>query len=144
MIKKLIYATLVGTVVSFLLGWLIYGVVLDSFMKSQTTEYTGLMREMDGTFIILILLSNLMMSFFIAFIFQRWAKFETFFMGLTAGMMIGFFFAVSYDLYMLAAMNLFKAGGAIVDIIASTILTGIIGGVIAWVLGFKSKAVPAQ
>ena len=145
MIKKLILATLAGSVVQFLLGWLIYGLLLANFMNSHTTHYEGLMKDMNtGSFIILIFISGLVMSFLIAFIFQRWGKIEKFFMGLTSGMILGFFIALSYDLSTLAMENLFSKRAMIVDVIANTIVVGIVGAVIAWVLGFKSKDVPAQ
>lgn len=145
MIKKLIYATLAGSVVQFLLGWLIYGLLLADFMDTHSTHYEGLMKDMNtGSFIILIFISGLIMSFLIAFIFQRWAKFEKFFMGLTAGMLLGFFFALAYDLSGFAMMNLYSVSAMIADVIANTVVVGIVGAVIAWILGFKSKAVPAQ
>ncbi len=82
MTKKLILATIAGSVVQFLLGWLIYGLLLANFMNSQTTHYEGLMKDMNtGSFIILIFISGLVMSFLIAFIFQRWAKSEKFLNG---------------------------------------------------------------
>jgi len=31
----------------------------------------------------------------------------------------------------------------IVDILTNTVVLGIVGGVVAWILGLKSKAVPA-
>jgi uncharacterized membrane protein len=84
------------------------------------------------------------MSFLIAYIFQRWAKFDKFITGLTAGLLIGFLLALSYDLYFLASMHMFSKSALIVDVIASTVITGIVSAVIAWVLGFKSKEVPAS
>jgi len=144
MIKKLILATLAGSVVQFLLGWLIYGLLLADFMNSNTTHFEGLMKDMNsGSFIILVFISGLMMSFLITFIFQRWAKFDNFLKGLTGGMFLGFFMALTYDLFSLAAMNIINVSTMIVDVIANTVVVGIVGAVIAWVLGFKSKEVPA-
>jgi hypothetical protein len=140
MIKKLILAALAGSVIQFLLGWLIYGVLLANFMSCNTNHYDGLMKDMNtGSFMILIFISGLVMSFLIAFIFQRWAKFETLTKGLTGGMILGFLLALSYDLYFFASMNLMSFSAMIVDIIVNTIIIGIIGAVIAWILGFKSK-----
>ena len=114
-------------------------------MNSHSTHFEGLMKDMNtGSFVILIFISGLVMSFLLAFIFQRWAKFEKFFKGLTAGMLLGFFLALSYDLYFLASMNLFSVSATIVDVIANTVVVGIVGAVIAWVLGFKLKAAPVQ
>lgn len=140
MIKKLLLATVAGSVVQFLLGWLIYGILLAGFMESQTTRYEGLMKDMDsGSFIILIFLSGLVMSFLIAFIFQRWAKFETLIKGLTAGMLMGFCFSLSFDLATYSMMNLMTVSAMIADVITACIVTGIVGAVIGWVLGMKGK-----
>ena len=145
MTKKLILATLAGSVVQYLLGWLIYGLLLGNFMNSHTTHYEGLMKDMNtGSFMILIFISGLVMSFILSFIFQRWAKFENLLAGLTGGMILGFFIALSYDLSSLAMENLISVSAMIADVIANTVVVGIVGAVIAWVLGFKSKAVPAQ
>lgn len=146
MTKKLILATLAGSVAQFLLGWLIYGLLLMNFMDSQMNHFPGLMKDMNSaSFMILIFISGLVMAFLLAYIFQRWGKFDTFLSGLTSGMLIGFFLALSYDLYFLASMNMYKSFGVVVvDVIANTVVVGIVGAVIAWVLGFKSKEVPVQ
>ena len=140
---KLILSTLAGTVVAYLLGWLFYGVLLASFMTNNTVHYEGLAKAMDGSFMVLVLLSNLVMVFLVAFIFQRWAKFEKWLQGLTAGMFLGFFIALWYDLFILASMNLFNFSTLVVDVIANAILLGITGAVVAWVLGYKAKTAAA-
>jgi uncharacterized membrane protein len=139
--KKLIFAALAGAILQFFLGWLVYGILLVNFMESNTTHYEGLMKDMKGPgFMIGIFLSGLVMSFLVAYIFQRWGKFVTFMKGLSAGAFLGFFLALSYDLYFYSSMNLMTLTGTIVDIITSTIMSAILGGVIAWILGYKSEA----
>ena len=143
--KKLILAAFAGSVVQFLLGWLIYGILLANFMDSQTTHYDGLIKDMDtGSFMILVYLAGLAMSFLLAFIFQRWAKFESIVKGLTGGMILGFFIALSYDLNSFSMMNLISVNAMIVDVIAYTVIIGIVGAIIAWILGYKSKDVQAK
>jgi hypothetical protein len=145
MTKKLILAAIAGSVVQFLLGWIVYGILLAGFMGSHMKHYDGLMKDMDsGSFMVLVYLSGLTMSLFIAFVFQRWAKFEKFFLGLTGGMVIGFFMALSYDLFSYSSMNLVEFPGVIVDVIANTCIVGIVGAVIAGVLGYGSRAVSPQ
>jgi hypothetical protein len=144
MMKKLCLAALAGSVVQFLLGFLVYGLLLASFMDANTIHYEGLMKDMNSaSFIILIFLAGLVMSTLIAFIFQRWAKFDKFSAGFTGGMVLGFFISLSYDLSSYSMMNLVSVGGFVVDVIVATILTGIVGGTIAWVLGMKGKEQPA-
>jgi len=143
MIKKMLLATVAGSVVQFLLGWLIYGIFLSGFMDSQTTHFEGLMKDMNsGSFVLVIFLSGLVMSFLFAFIFQRWAKFETFFSGLKAGLFMGFFMSLSFDLASYSMMNLMSEAALVVDVITGMIVTGIVCSVIGWVLGMGKKAVP--
>jgi hypothetical protein len=141
MVKRIILAALAGSVVQFLLGFLIYGLLLAKFMESCSVHYEGLMKDMSGpSFMILMFLSGLVMDLLFAIIFQRWAKFDTFAKGMGGGMIIGFFFALSFDLGTYAMMNLMSATGLVVDVICATILNGIVGGVIGWVLGMGKKA----
>jgi len=102
---KLFLAAIAGAVVSFLLGWLIYGLLLMDFFQANTIVYEGLFMEMPNMF--LLILANLLMSFFIAFIFQRWAGFTTFLKGLGGGAFIGFFLAATIDLSLFSMMNLY-------------------------------------
>jgi hypothetical protein len=136
---KLFYAAIAGTVVSFLLGWILYGLLLKGFFDSQTIHYEGLMMAMPNIF--LLILANLSMSFFLALIFQRWAGITTFIRGFYAGMTVGFFFALTVDLFFLSMLNLYTPAYAIVDVILSTLLNGVVGGVIGMVLGSGKKAV---
>ena len=143
--KKLILAAIAGSVIQFLLGWLIYGILLANFMDSQTTHYDGLIKDMNtGSFMILVYLAGLAMSFLLAFIFQRWAKFESILKGLTGGMILGFFIALSYDLNSFSMMNLISVNAMIVDVIAYAVIIGIVGAIIAWILGYGSKDVQAK
>ena len=140
MTKRLILAGFSGAIVQFLLGWLIYGILLADFMNSHTTHYEGLMKDMNGgSFIILIFLSGLVMSFLITYIFQHWAKFDKFLPGLTGGMLVGFLMALSFDLFSYASMNMITVASMVVDVAANTVVTGIVGGTIACVLGFRSS-----
>jgi hypothetical protein len=135
---RLIIATLVGGIVSFFLGWLIFGVLLMNYYEANTTQYAGLMREMPNN-IILIIIANLANAFLLAFIFQRWAGIKTIVKGLLGGMLVTFLIILSMDFYLLAWMNLYTPTSIIVDIIVNTAFGGIIGGIIGWVLGFQKK-----
>jgi hypothetical protein len=137
MTTRLIIATLVGGIVSFFLGWLVFGLLLMNFYTTNLTEYSGLMKEMPN--LILIAISCLANAFLLAFIFQRWAGIKTIVKGLLGGMLVTFLIMLSMDLYFIASMNLFNPTLIIVDIIVNTVIGGIIGGIIAWVLGFQKK-----
>ena len=134
---RLIIATLITAVVNFLLGWLVWGILLMDFYKANTTQYEGLMKDMPNLF--LIFLCGILFAFLLAYIFDRWANIRTFSKGFIAGMFLGFLIMAGFDLYLMAGMNLFNVKVIIVDVIANTIVSGILGGITALVLGYGRK-----
>ena len=136
--KRAIIAAIAGAVAFFLLGWLLFGVLLMNLYVQNTTEYTGLMKEMPNLWILFI--SNLASGLLLAFIFQNWASISTFKGGLTGGLIIGFLLGIIIDGYFLSGFNLYSAKVIIVDVLANTFLYGIIGGLIGWILGYRKKA----
>ena len=134
---RLIYATLAGGVLSFLLGWLVFGLILMSFYTNNSIHYEGLMKPEPN--LILIFLSCLVMSFFMAYVFDSWAWFKTFTKGLYGGFFIGIFIGLTCDLSFLAMMNLYSVKVMVLDVLVTGLMNAIIGGVIAWILGFEKK-----
>ena len=135
MITRILVATLVGGIVMFGLGFLIYGVLLDAFMKANmTAEAAKLMKDPPN--FVLIIVSNLVFAWILAFIFERWAGIKTFATGLMAGAIIVFSMALAIDLQFAATMNLMNGFVPIVvDVLAATAMGAITGGVIGFVLG---------
>jgi len=139
---KIIIAALITAIVNFLLGWLVFGVILMDFYKSNTVQYDGLMKEMPN--LLFIFLSGLLYGFLFAFIFEKWARIRTFGRGFTAGLLLGFLIMTGFDLYFLAGMNLFNWKLVITDILVNTIFSGILGGVTGFILGFNKKSIDLE
>ncbi|HRH43262.1 MAG TPA: DUF1761 domain-containing protein [Pyrinomonadaceae bacterium] len=139
MITRVAIAALVGSVVMFGLGFLIYGVLLDSYMRgSMTPEAAKTMKEMPNLFGLFV--SNLAFSWMYAFVFERWAGIKTFVSGLIAGILIVVPIAIGFDLNMFSTMNLTSGfTPIIVDVLAVTVLSAISAGVIGQVLGMLNK-----
>jgi uncharacterized membrane protein len=135
--SKTIVAAITGLILMFFLGWLVWGILLVNFYQANTVEYPGLMKEMPD--MIPLILGQLLMSFMLAFVFQRWAGIKTFMGGLLGGLILGGLISAAYDLYFLAGMNLYNVPVIIVDIIVNTAMLGLVGGVIGWILGYKKK-----
>lgn len=139
MITRVLLATLVGGIVMFGLGFLIFGVLLDAYMKANmSAEAAKLMKDPPN--FILIFVSNLVFAWLLAFIFERWASIKTFVTGLIAGAIIFGSIALAIDLQFAATMNLMTGfAPIIVDVLAVAVLGGISGGVIGLVLGKLNK-----
>jgi LytS/YehU family sensor histidine kinase len=138
MTTRLILATITGAVLSFLLGWLLYGILLMDFFGANMIMYDGLIKEMPN--LLFVFIAGLASWFMISFIFQRWAGFTTFLQGLGGGAFIGFFIGVSIDLSLYSMFNLYNGAYIAMDIAVSTIMTALIAGVVAAILGSGKKA----
>jgi hypothetical protein len=134
---KFILAGLAGGVINFLLGWLVYGLLMMKFFESNTMHYEGLAKAMPDLW--LLILSCLAVGFFMVFVFSRWANIATWKGGLIGGLIIGLFMSLIYDLSFLSMYNLYNATATIVDIILAGITYGITGAGVGWVLGAMGK-----
>jgi len=135
--NKILLAGLIGGAASFLLGWLVWGVVLADFMKSNSGSATGVMKAESEMVWWALIVGNLAGGLLLALIFGRWGSISTFLTGAKAGAVIGLLIAISVDMTMLATSNIMTLNGALVDILANAVVAGIVGGVVGWFLGRK-------
>lgn len=134
-IDKLLLATLAGGVAYFLLGFLLYGMLLMKFFEAHSTA--SLMKEPMAWWALIV--GNLLWAFFLAYVFSRWAGISTFVTGLQAGAIIGLLVSLSFDLSIFGTSEMMDLTGTLVDPIVNAIMTGITGGVVGWVLGRGSS-----
>lgn len=138
---KVLLAAVAGGVASFLLGWLVFGILLDPYYKSMMTEQGVAAQRAESDMILwAIALSNLVYAYLLALIYNRWANISTFQSGAIAGAIISFLITLSFDLGMYAMFTLWTGGvGLIVDPLANGVVGGIVGGVVGWALGFGNR-----
>lgn len=139
---KTFVAALVGGIASFLLGWVFFGMLMDPFFQAHTNQFEGLQKDMQAvgaSAYLSIFVANLAISFLIALICS-WSGRVGALKGAMVGATVGFCFSLNYDLFTSAFMNLYKDSTiVVVDIIASTVFAGIIGGIIGWWMGRGAK-----
>ena len=140
---RIIVATVAGGAALFLLGFLVYDLLLGVWMKTQMVEYKGLMNETPN--FVTLIVANVVWALLVALIFDRWASISTFLGGLIGGAMISFLMALYFDLMNVSFMNLYTGSTAVfVDVIAFTVIGALAAGVIAAVLGMmNNSSVPA-
>jgi len=140
---RIIVATVAGGAALFLLGFLVYDLLLGVWMKTQMVEYKGLMNETPN--FVTLIVANVVWALLVALIFDRWASISTFLGGLIGGAMISFLMALYFDLMNVSFMNLYAGSTAVlVDVIAFTVIGALAAGVIAAVLGMmNNSSVPA-
>ena len=134
MYKRIGLSTLGGGITLFVLGGLIYAVILAGFFAAQTTEAgTAVMKNPPN--MLGIVVSNFSLAVLMAIIFHRWANITTFQTGAMAGALITFLVALSYDVMIISTTTMMTPMAAVVDIVVYTAMGAVAGGVIGLILG---------
>lgn len=134
---KMLVGALIGAVLFFLLGWLIYGILLADMMAGyMNTACTRPMEEMNMG---LMILGNVVFGLLFAYILSSGgAKFSSFSGGAMGGAVVGLLMSLSYDSMIYAQSTMMNSfTGVIMDVVAFTIISAIAGGGIGWWLGRK-------
>lgn len=135
-IKKFLIGGIIGGILLFLIGWLVYGILLSDFMKTHPGTAQGVDRaEMNMMYLVF---GNLLMGFLLTYIFLK-ANVNTLSGGLVTAGIIGFLMTASYDSVMYATTNIASKKMILADVIAFTVMAAIAGAVIGMVLGKLNK-----
>jgi uncharacterized membrane protein len=130
--QKFAVATLAGTVSFFVLGFLIYGLALSSFMSAHMMPAT--MRDSPDW--VHLVLGNAASGMLLTVAIGVWAKTGGMSAGLRIGAQLGFLMAASFDLTMFATSRIMTDFVAIpVDVLASTVMTAVAGAVVGMTIG---------
>jgi hypothetical protein len=137
--SKSLLAGIAGGVVFFLLGYVVYGMLLSNFMQTHAGSATNVPRNMNDYMLWLIAVGNLLYAFLLVYIFGK-AGISTVGSGFATGAIVGLLTTASSAFISYATTNLLTGSGMAADIIAFAILSGIAGAVIAWVKGTGKKS----
>ena len=131
--KNYFLAGILGGIVYFLLGWLVYGMLLMDYME----ENAGLALGVNRVDMLLwsIGLGSLLYGFFLSYIFSCLGQIKTAAAGAKSGAWVGFFVAGAIDFTKYGTTNITTLNAVAVDILAATVMASITGAVVAWVLG---------
>jgi hypothetical protein len=136
---KIITGGIIGGIISFLLGWLIYGTLLKDYFSKNMISYDHFFKE--PPILWALALGSLSLGMLVAYILGNSNNVSAS-RGLIAGGIVYFLATLGFDLFMYAQMNLFGRKLMVIDVAASTIMGAIVGFVAGWWMG-RGKAVPA-
>ena len=129
---KIVRGTIFGGISYFLLGWLVYGILLMGFLSTNMNQCAARTDEMIWWAIIL---SNFTAALLLT-LFLKWFGAKGIIDGLKIGALFGSLYAATVALSSWSMTTMYTGLGAlIVDIIASTILFAIIGIIIVLTWG---------
>jgi len=130
--NKILLGGIAGGIAFFLLGWLIYGVLLMDYTSANYNQCAS--RPMDEMVWWAMILSNLAYGFLISVVFS-WSNRSGIMAGATVGAIIGFLLSASLDLSFYSMTTMFPGiAPVVVDILVYTVVSAVIGIVVAWVM----------
>jgi len=130
---KILKGTIFGGVVYFLLGWLVYGILLADFSLTNYNQCS--MRPQTDMIWWAMILSNLVYALFLT-LMLKWSGASGWLDGLKTGALFGLLFGVAIDLSFYSMTTLFNSISAmLVDIVVTTAMAAVLGTVIVLVWG---------
>jgi hypothetical protein len=138
--QKFLVGGIVGGIIYFLLGWVIYGMLLKDFMAANSTMP---MRADADIIWWALAVGQLAGGFLMAYIVGK-ANATSAGAGAAVGFIVGLLFCLSMDLTMYATTTAYSSMKALAaDVAASAVMSAIVGGVVGWVMGMKKAVATA-
>ena len=138
--NKFLVGGIIGGIANFLLGWLVWGMLLMSFMQEHTTEVgKAVMRGEDGMVWWAMIAGNLLWGFTLSYVLAK-SGVTSAASGATMGAIFGLLVSASINCFMYAQMNAWDTTSIGVDVVANTVVGAVVGGIIGWYLGMGKKA----
>ena len=137
-IQKFLISGIVGGVVSFFMGWLVYGIVLMSFMK----DHPGIAGNLNRPEMLwwALILGNLCSGLTVSYIWNKWANISTMAAGAMGGAVLGLLFSLSGDFMMYGTSTILSLRGRGADVVGSMVVMGVIGAAVAWANSWGNKS----
>jgi hypothetical protein len=138
--QKFIVGGIVGGIVFFLLGWVVYGMLLKDFMAAN---FSSSMREDADTIWWALILGQIAAGFLLAYIIGK-AGATSAGGGAGIGFIVGLLVCLSYDLTLYGiSTTITSLKGLAADVAASAVIGAVAGGAVGWVMGMSKKTVAA-
>jgi hypothetical protein len=134
---KFFLAVLAASLIAFLGGWLIFGVVFSDYYSSHTLEGARLLIK-EPPEMWAIALANVAWALLVTWILEKTASIN-FTRGFLTGMWVSFLVVFIFDISMYSFWEIYDLGFLCMDIFITTIFWGLIGGVAGAILGSGTK-----
>lgn len=137
-IKKLLIGGIVGGILFFGLGYLIYGMLLAGYMDKHIGLAGNVNRADADIQFLYLAIGNLASGFMMAYIFMR-AKVKGAVDGMITGGIVGLLMGVGYDCVTYATTTVMSKSMMAADVAGVTVMSAITGAIVALVMNMGSK-----
>ena len=132
---KILLAALVGTIVYFGIGWLVFEGILGKYMSANTTQIAGFKKSEEESSMLMLIVSCAAYAFLLALVMGNWTTVSTFKDGVILGATVGILVAIMTNYWYSTSHFFNNLSPLLVDVAAAGVTVGIMGGVIGWFLG---------
>lgn len=139
--KRLVTGAVVGGIAMFALGWLVFNLAFGAFYEASSSLPDGVVRE--GPILWAWLVGAAALGLLITFAIT-WAGATSFRSGFKVAAIVGFLLWLGVDLLRYSYLIDLNLTVTLLDPCLEIIRTGLVGGILALVLGRGSKANEAQ
>lgn len=136
-IKKLVISTIIAGVLFFLLGWLVYGNLLDHYMRHHSGKLGNAVNRPEPV-MIYVAAGSFLQGALLAYIFTK-ANVKSLAEGLITGAIIGLLIAAFSDFYMYGMTYMTSKRAILADLAASATIYAVAGAVLGIVSGNSEK-----
>lgn len=137
--KKFAIGGIIGGVVYFFLGWLVYAFLLKDFMSIDPAIVEVIERKPEDMQMSFLIISCLAWGSFLSFLFIKWAGISTVKSGAIAGAIIGAWFALVYGASSISMMTFWSIQNTIADMIGNAICSAATGAAIGYYFNKTGK-----
>ena len=136
--KKLLIGGIVGGILAFFLGWLVYGKLMTGFFMDHPGEVAFVERAENDMQFLYIALGSLFHGFMLAFIFVK-ANITSAVSGFITGGVVGGLAVAGTDSIMYGTSKMISKMAMAGDIVAAGLMFAVIGAIMALVMGMGKK-----
>jgi len=130
---KILRGTVFGGITYFVLGWLVYGIILNAFMQNNLNQCAA--RPNDAMIWWAIIVASLVLALFLTLVL-KWTGAKGIMDGIKTGALFGLLFGISVDLSNYSMSTTFNNLSAVfVDVVVWVIIQALVGIVIVLTWG---------
>lgn len=138
--NKFLVGGIIGGIANFLMGWLVWGILLKSFMEEHTSVAgKAVMRPEADMNMLALALGNLILGFLMAYVLMK-ASAKTAMAGATIAGITGLLMSSAFNMFTYSMMYMSDKTAIMVDVAASTVVAAITGAIIGWFYGRRMKS----
>lgn len=135
-ISSFIYISVISSVFYFIIGWLVFSLILGPYTETNTTQISGF-KKTTGFNMLFMYLSCLSYAGLIHFLLIN-STIQTFGKAILFSSFIGVLIACMTDFYWHASSNFYLNNLVILlDVVGSALTVGLLGGVTYWLMNKK-------